>query len=103
VLESWADVAIEAVWDTKQRVAKVHVCRRGSRAIEDAERIAAEAEIAGLIVAGNWCGWYNLGNVKQQQWLQSGRFRPRSGSELRKRQGISVDRTAGLAMEAPEG
>lgn len=53
--------------------------------MEDAERIAAEAEVAGLIVADNRCGWYNLGNVKQQQWFQSGRFRPRSGSELRKK------------------
>ncbi|KAH4007623.1 hypothetical protein HBI13_087460 [Parastagonospora nodorum] len=60
---------MEAVWDAKQRVAKVQVCRRGSRAMEDAERIAAEADVAGLIVAGNWCGWYNLGNVKLQQWF----------------------------------
>jgi hypothetical protein len=50
VVERWADVAAGTILDARHLVAKVHVCRRGSRAIEAAERIAAEAEEAGLMV-----------------------------------------------------
>ena len=50
-LESGADVA--AVWEAKQRVAKLQVCRRGSRAIDVAERIAAGVAVAGLM-ANMW-------------------------------------------------
>jgi hypothetical protein len=46
-------------------VAKVHVCRRGSRAIEVAERRATEAEVAGLMMRVLvWIGWYNLGKLE---------------------------------------
>jgi hypothetical protein len=51
VLESWADVA---VWEARHLVAKLHVCDRESRAIDVAERRAAQAEVAGLMAA-IWC------------------------------------------------
>jgi hypothetical protein len=50
VLESLADVAMADVWEARHLVAKAHVCRRGRRANEAAERIAAGAEVAGLMV-----------------------------------------------------
>jgi hypothetical protein len=49
VLGVGADVAAAAVWVARQRVAKEQVCRRERRAIEVAVRIAAEAEVAGLM------------------------------------------------------
>jgi hypothetical protein len=52
-LESWADLA--AVWEARQRVAKLHVCGRGSRAREVAARKAAGAVVADLMANG-WCG-----------------------------------------------
>jgi hypothetical protein len=50
VLKRWADVAAAEVWGARHLVAKAHVWRRGSRASEDAERKAAEAEVAGRMV-----------------------------------------------------
>lgn len=58
VLVSWGDLA--AVWEARHLVANVQVCRRGSRAIEVAERKAAVAELDGLM-AEELCGSYNLG------------------------------------------
>lgn len=52
-LENWADLA--AVWEARQRVAKEHVWRRGSRAMDVAARKAAGAVVAGLMANG-WCG-----------------------------------------------
>jgi hypothetical protein len=63
VLESWADVA---VWEARHLVAKLQLRVRESRAIEVAERRAAEAEVAGLMAAV-WCGWNNLGKVSPRE------------------------------------
>jgi hypothetical protein len=63
VLESWADLA---VWEARHLVAKLQVCRMGTRAIEDAERRAAGAEVAGLMTAV-WCRRYNLGKMRPRQ------------------------------------
>jgi hypothetical protein len=57
-LESWAGFV---VWEARHRVAKLHVCRRGSRAIDVAARNAPGLETAGLIAAFVWLVWYNLG------------------------------------------
>jgi hypothetical protein len=47
-VESLADLA--GIWKAKQRVAKLQVCRRGSRAYEVAERKAVGAEVADLMM-----------------------------------------------------
>jgi hypothetical protein len=70
VLESWADVADENVRDAKQRVAKVHVWRRGSRAIEAAERIATGAQVAGLMMRV----WGGLGGITSERWRLDNRL-----------------------------
>jgi hypothetical protein len=52
VVKRGADVAAAEVWEARHLVAKVHVWRRGRRAVEVAERKAAEAEVAGRMVGG---------------------------------------------------
>ena len=48
VVERGADVAI---WDAKHLVAKLHVCRRGDRAVKVAARRAAGVDAIGRMVA----------------------------------------------------
>jgi hypothetical protein len=63
VLDSCADLA---VWEARLLVAKPQVCRMGRRVMDDAERRAAEAEVAGLMTAV-WCRRYSLGKVRPRQ------------------------------------
>jgi hypothetical protein len=51
-VEIWTDRA--TVWEARHRVAKLQVCRRGSRAIDVAARNAPGLGTAGLIAAFMW-------------------------------------------------
>jgi hypothetical protein len=75
VLDSWADVAIADVWEARHLVAKAHVCRRGSRAREAAERRAAEAEVAGRMVCVGGITSERRG-VDSRRQVASVNFRP---------------------------
>jgi hypothetical protein len=67
-----ADLA--AVWEARHLVAKLHVCCRGSRTLDVAERKAAAAEVGGRMVE---VSCYNLGmertNDGHGSWWVSGR------------------------------
>jgi hypothetical protein len=105
VLESLADVAMADVWEARHLVAKAHVCRRGRRAIEAAERIAAGAEVAGLMVWVDDITSERRGVGGRLQVSSANFRRPRSGCKCAKRRSDSGDRAAVLAglMESPEG
>ena len=92
-LESCADVA--AVWEAKQRVAKVQVCRRGSRAIDVAERIAAGAEVAGLM-ANVWC---SIASERRQISQVQKSFVAGRGPDCAIRRRYSADRRAQILVD----
>jgi hypothetical protein len=71
-LASCADLA--AVWEPKHRVAKPQVWRRGSRAIDVAERRAAGAEVTGLMT-NVWCGITSERQIHRNPVVV--RYRPR--------------------------
>ena len=92
-LENWADFA--AVWEAKQRVAKLQVCRRGSRATEVAARKAAGAVVAGLM-ANRWCGITSERQIQGRPEVVS--FATGRGSDCAMRRRYSADRTTGLVV-----